>query len=43
MRHVPKSDQLVQIFRPGGYKTFFMLKSTEHGIQKAHKKQNTEK
>ena len=28
---------LLNANRPGGYKTFFILNSTEHGISNAHK------
>ena len=31
------------VFRPRGYKTFFMLNSTEHEISTGHKNLNTDK
>ena len=34
---------LLQKHRPRGYKTFFMLNSTEHKISTAHKNLNAEK
>ena len=36
-------DPLFLRSRPRGYKTFFMLNSTEHEISSAHKNYNTDK
>ena len=35
---LPSAEMILDMTRPQGYKTFFMLNSTEHEISTAHKK-----